>query len=77
MRIKQQDRTGLLATHKGCEIQIDKEHGQAPGRFYIIVKAPDGGCLYDGWSPPQVTTMAQAKREALYGSGLKAPPHDR
>jgi hypothetical protein len=33
--------------------------------YYITVTAADGGHLYDGWAPPEVRTMPEAKREAL------------
>lgn len=78
MRIISKRRGWFNATHKGCEIQIERETDpvlREEGRlFYIIVIAPDGGHLYDGWSPIGANTMAEAKREALYGSQLKARP---
>lgn len=71
MRTKSKSRKHFHGTHKGCEIFIDRE---TDGTFYIIVKAKDGCNIYDGWAPRDVTTMRQAKAEALYGSCLKERP---
>lgn len=74
MRIVDRGRKHFRGTHKGCEIEIEREPADAPGAFYIIVRGSSGNYLYDGWSPAGVLTMAEAKREALYGSTLKARP---
>ncbi len=71
MRIRESRRGFFWGTHKGCDFQINRE---PDGRFYIIVTAFEGGALYDGWAPAEVTTMVAAKREALYGACLKSRP---
>lgn len=80
MRIIEKSRNLLRGTHKGYEIEIERERRQHPhlddlGLFYIRVWSIETGShAYDGYSPAGVTTMAEAKREALYGSQLKARP---
>lgn len=79
MRILQQERGYFRGTHKGCEIEIerDRESGRTSDRhFYITVRTDKGGggYLYDGWSPVGITTMREAKREALYGACLEPRP---
>lgn len=70
MRIKESRRGYFLGTHKGAEIEIASD-GDIPDRhFYIRVRWKDGGYLYDGYSPEGVTTMAEAKREAIRGACL-------
>lgn len=71
MRIKKQTARRFIGTHGGRDIEIERE---SDGQFYITVTAPCGMHDYDGWAPEDVTTMAQAKREALYGACLKARP---
>lgn len=71
MRILEQRRGYFRGTHKGCSIEIERDRDVSDRHFYIRVEAADGGYLYDGWSPEGVTTIAQAKREALVGAGLK------
>lgn len=70
MRIIEKRRGFFHATHKGAEIVIEREKDFALiGRpFYITVTARDGGRLYDGYAPTTVTTMKDAKREALKGA---------
>lgn len=63
----------FYATHKGCEIRINREEdwdGQGSGAFYIQVQVLGCGHLYDGWSPEGVETMDAAVAEALRGSLL-------
>lgn len=67
MRIIEQNRVWFRGTHKGAEIAIEREPDH---RFYIQVRWKDGGLLYDGWAPDSVTTVAEAKREAIRGAGL-------
>ena len=67
MRIVSSSRDHFYGTHKGAHIHIEKE---PDGQFYIIVTSEDGGALYDGWSPAEIRTMREAKREALRGAGL-------
>ncbi len=67
MRIISKSRKHFHGTHKGHEINIDRE---SDGRFYIIVKDFDGGYAYDGWTPGDVHTMPEAKREAIKGAML-------
>ncbi len=78
MRIKEQTSKRFRGTHKGYEISIEldeedeEEYGY--GRFYIRVQSiENGGHLYDGWAPESVTTIAEAKKEAIRGSGLDMP----
>lgn len=70
MRIKSTSARSFWGTHKGADIQIDRE---LDGRFYIIVTAKDGGHLYDGWAPDTVRTMREAKLEARRGACLDRP----
>lgn len=67
MRIKSKSRDTFWGTHKGADIQIERE---PDGRFYIQVRWKDGGLMYDGWAPEEITTMREAKREALRGACL-------
>lgn len=40
-------------------------------RWYIIVKHPDGGALYDGWwNDSEEKSLAEAVQEAVRGAGL-------
>lgn len=71
MRILEQRRGYFRGTHKGCFIEIERDRDVPNSHFYIRVQAANGGHLYDGWSPEGVTTIAQAKREALIGAGFK------
>jgi hypothetical protein len=70
VRIISKDRKHFRGTHKGAEIEIERE---PDGRFYIIVRAKDGGYLYDGWAPNDMRRMRDAKREAIRGACLDAP----
>lgn len=70
MRIERQSARHFYGTHKGAQIQIDRE---PDGSFYILVWGPSGGTLYDGWAPRDVETMAQAKRQAVKGACLDLP----
>lgn len=69
MRILDKRRGYFRGTHKGAEIEIERDPG-FDGKFYIIVTWKDGGYLYDGWAPEGVDTMAQAKKEAIRGATL-------
>lgn len=66
MRIVSQSRKFFNGTHKGHIIEIERETN---GRFYIRV-FNGGGYAYDGYAPEEITTMAQAKREAINGACL-------
>lgn len=58
----------------GYEIEIDREQPpvESFGKHHFYIRVfNEHGCAYDGYSPVGVATMAEAKREALYGSGLK------
>ena len=68
MRIKSKSRNHFWATHKGAEIHIEREKRSEP--FYIIVTHADGGYLYDGYAPREITTIKDAKREAMKGAML-------
>lgn len=67
MRTITKSRKHFYGSHKGSLIEIERE---PDGRFYIVVRAPDGGYLYDGWAPQDVLTMPQAKAEARRGAHL-------
>ena len=68
MRIIESRRGHFHGTHRGHDIQINRE---PDGRFYIIVESLESGChAYDGWAPETVRTMPEAKREALRGAML-------
>jgi hypothetical protein len=69
LRIIESTRGYFRGTHKGATVEIERDK-DADGRFYIWVNAKDGGYLYDGWAPVEITTMPAAKREALRGAGL-------
>jgi ferredoxin-NADP reductase len=74
MRVISKSRKHFHGTHKGGEINIERE---PDGRFYIQVRWPDGGYIYDGWAPDSVRTMTAAKREAKRGACLdEEPRHD-
>ena len=76
MRTLKRERGYFLGTHKGCEIEIQRDRDNVYRWFYITVRTHkgEGGYLYDGWSPEGVETIAQAKREACYGAGLDERP---
>lgn len=68
MRIIETGRGYFRGTHKGCSIEIERDRDDPDRRFYIMVRAPDGSGLYDGWAPAEITTIAAAKKEALRGA---------
>lgn len=70
MRIREKSRGYFRGTHKGAEIEIERNHDYPQHKFYIRVRWKDGGHLYDGYSPEGIDTMAQAKREAIRGACL-------
>lgn len=72
MRVLEKRRGYFLGTHKGAEIEIERDRDFEDNWFYIRVRASmgEGGYLYDGYSPEGVRTMAQAKREAIRGACL-------
>jgi uncharacterized protein (DUF2461 family) len=73
MRIQEKRRGYFRGTHKGAEIEITRDREMPDRTFYIQVRAADGGYLYDGWAPEGVTTMPEAKREAIRGACLDEP----
>lgn len=80
MRTLSKSRNHFHGTHKGYEIEIDRERPAVESfgerHFYIRV-FNEHGHAYDGYAPADLTTLAEAKREALYGAGLKPrPAHD-
>ena len=75
MRIIEKRRGYFRGTHKGAEIEIERETPPArmidgDSNFYIRVTWKDGGMLYDGYAPVGITTMPEAKREAIRGAQL-------
>lgn len=74
MRIEESRRGYFRGTHKGAQIEIERDPcpGAPDRKFYIRVRAQNGsgGHLYDGWSPEGVNTMAEAKRDAIKGACL-------
>lgn len=79
MRTLSKSRNHFHGTHKGHEIEIERERPPVDSfgerHFYIRVwSIKTGEHGYDGFSPAGVTTLAEAKREALYGAHLRARP---
>lgn len=70
MRIIEKSRGYFRGTHKGAEIEIQRDRDIPDRKFYIRVRHADGGMLYDGYSPVGTETMAEAKREARRGACL-------
>lgn len=71
MRIIKNERGYFRGTHKGAEVEIERDKDFADRKFYIrVIDLEDGCSLYDGYSPEGITTMAEAKREAIRGAGL-------
>lgn len=72
MRIIESKRGYFKGTHKGALVEIEADKDLPDHKFYIRVRADngDGGHLYDGYSPVGITTMAEAKREAIRGACL-------
>ena len=77
MRVLEKRRGYFRGTHKGGEIEITRDHDVPDRHFYIIVRWKDGGYLYQGYSPVGITTMTQAKREAIRGACLDAEQENR
>jgi hypothetical protein len=74
MRIQESRRGYFRGTHKGALIEIEREREPlGDGVFYIRVRGDngEGSLLYDGWAPAKITTMPQAKREAIRGACLE------
>ena len=69
MRVVEKRRGYFLGTHKGHNIEIERDHDIEGRNFYIRVWN-DFGWAYDGYSPEGITTIAEAKKEALRGSML-------
>lgn len=70
MRIIEKRRGYFHGTHKGASITIERDREAINSKFYIQVRWKGGCFIYDGYAPPEVTTMAEAKREAIKGAGL-------
>lgn len=70
MRILKQTRDYFWGTHKGREIEIVRDHDFPDRHFYIRVWDKTGLKDYDGYSPAGITTISQAKREAIKGACL-------
>lgn len=67
MRTISEDERHFYGTHKGATLEIELDDDE---RWYIIVRWKDGGYLYDGWAPSSVTTLKEAKAEAVRGARL-------
>lgn len=72
MRTIEARRGYFRGTHKGYEIEIERDHEHHNKNFYIRVTSNlgEGMADYDGWAPDDVRTMPQAKREAILGAQL-------
>ncbi|RVO41321.1 hypothetical protein CN093_08625 [Sinorhizobium meliloti] len=70
MRILEKGRGYFRGTHKGAEIEIERDHDYEDRKFYIRVRWKDGTYMYDGYSPEGINTMGEAKREAIRGACL-------
>ena len=72
MRVLEKRRGYFRGTHKGGEIEIERDPApfDEDRKFYIRVTWKDGGMLYDGWSPAGINSMSEAKREAIRGAHL-------
>ncbi len=55
---------------QGHEISVQREKTACMGGWYIIVKHPDGGYLYDGWWDNCSASIEQAVEEAFRGACL-------
>lgn len=74
MRIIKSERGYFRGTHKGYEIEIQRDHDFPDRHFYIWVRSLESGMhAYDGYCPAGITTMAAAKREAIRGACLDKP----
>lgn len=77
MRTTSKSRNHFHGTHKGYQIEIERERPpfESFGERHFYIRVFNGyGYAYDGYSPADVTTLAEAKREALYGACLKVRP---
>lgn len=75
--IIEKTRNFFRGTHKYFDIEIERVRPpvESFGERHFYIRVFNGwGHAYDGYSPTGVTTMAEAKREALYGAGLKERP---
>lgn len=78
MRIIKSERGYFLGTHKGHEVEIERAFDCPDSHFYVWVRSLESGLhAYDGYSPYGITTMAEAKREALRGACLDSQPAAR
>lgn len=60
-------------TYRKYFIQVSRDRKSED--WYIIVQAPSGSYLYDGWWPESAyKPKEEAFQEALYGSCLKKRP---
>lgn len=77
MRVITSERGYFCGTHKGYTIEIERERPpvESFGERHFYIRVYNGyGHAYDGYSPAGIRTMAEAKREALYGACLKKRP---
>ncbi|WGS46819.1 hypothetical protein LFL97_31905 [Burkholderia sp. JSH-S8] len=62
--------SGVFGWWQGNEISVQREKNPLMGGWYIIVKHPDGGYLYDGWWDNRSASIEQAVEEAFRGACL-------
>ncbi len=70
VRIISKDRQHFRGTHKGAEILIERNRDIQDVHFYITVTWKDGCYMYNGYAPKGITTMREAKAEAIKGACL-------
>ncbi|KVQ12019.1 hypothetical protein WJ99_13830 [Burkholderia ubonensis] len=61
-------RSEVFGYWRGYEICVRREKTACMGGWYIIVKHPDGGYLYDGWWDECGASIEQAVEEAFRGA---------
>ncbi len=57
--------SAVRVRHNGADIEITRVKVETALRFYIEVTWCDGRKLYSGYASPNVTRMADAKKEAI------------
>lgn len=57
--------SAVRVRHNSAEIEITRVKVEAARRFYIEVTWCDGQKLYSGYASPNITRIADAKKEAI------------